>query len=173
MRLQREGKEAMNWLRKADDRVGHMTEHAYRKLGRCAMVRGALVSGVAGIAALAVGERPAAATTCDCGPTSRCSGCAAFGCPSGYSLCTGCSTCSCFNNQGFRCEWPSGSWVACTGLGVCGNGYEICRDCIGGSGCAGWCTCLSDCVACNACTEQQVRAEQQRIQEESLASSHG
>jgi hypothetical protein len=159
----------MSWLRRADDGVGHIAEHAYRTLSRRAVVRGGLVSGTAGLAALAIGERPAAAATCDCGPTSRCSGCRSTGCPSGYSLCKGSGTSNCFNNQGFRCEWPSGSWVACSGFGACHNGYQLCYDCIGPGGCAHWCTCLSSCICCNCCSPAEVRAEQKRIQEELAA----
>lgn len=154
---------------KVDDRIEDLAERTYRRMGRRDLLRGSVVTGVVSIAALALGERPAGATTCDCGPTGRCSGCAPFGCPSGYSLCKGCGTCNCFNSSGFRCEWPGGTWIACTGLGTCGAGYRTCYDCIGPSGCKGWCTCLGSCVCCTCCTAAEVKAEQKRIQELQVA----
>ena len=49
-----------------------------------------------------------------------------------------------------------------------GYGYRVCYDCIGKSGCKGWCTCLSECVCCHCQTVSDVRAEQHRIQLASL-----
>lgn len=156
----------MNWRQwgaKADARIGDATERAMRRMNRRDVVRTAVLGGAASIAAVAVGERPSFAASCDCGPTKRCAGCPATGCPSGYSLCLGSSTSNCFNSQGFRCEWPSGEWVACSGLGRFGHGIEICYDCKGSSGCKGWCTCLSQCICCNCTTAADVVGEQRRL----------
>ena len=49
------------------------------------------------------------------------------------------------------------------GLGK-GLGYKVCYDCIGASGCEGWCTCLSECICCDCETAHDVKAEQHRIQ---------
>lgn len=152
-----------------DARVGEMTEKATRTMARRAVLRTAVTGGVASLGALALGQTPAlAAEKCsqgmDCGPTRRCSGCPSAGCPSGYGLCHGSSTSSCFNTQGYRCEWTSGQWVACTGAGKFGNGIYICYDCKGSGGCAHWCTCLSGCICCNCTSAADLVAEQKRVQ---------
>jgi hypothetical protein len=146
-----------------DARVGDLAERVARRVSRRETLRGALVSGAAGLAALAVGERPAQAAGCQCGPTRRCAHCPEIGCPDGYHLCKGSFTGDCFNRQGYRCEWPQGTWIACMGLGK-GYGYKVCYDCKGTSGCPGWCTCLSSCICCNCKSVADVRAEQHRIQ---------
>jgi hypothetical protein len=152
-----------------DTRISQMTERATRLVSRRNVLRTAFVSGAAGIAAISIGETPADALEhhCarNCGPTPRCSNCPdpQPGCPSGYSLCKGSPTGGCFNNQGYRCEWPAGQWIACTGLGN-GNGYKICKDCIGPGGCPDWCTCLNHCVCCHCSTAEDFKKEQQRIQ---------
>jgi hypothetical protein len=146
-----------------DARIGDLAERAVRRVSRRNALRGVLLSGTAGLAALAAGERPALAAGCTCGPTPRCSGCREVGCPHGYELCKGSLTSDCFNKEGYRCEWPQGTWIACMGTGK-GYGYRVCYDCIGASGCTDWCTCLSDCICCNCETVADVRAEQRRIQ---------
>lgn len=148
-----------------DRAVGDATETLTRRLTRRDVVRRAVLGGATGIAFFSIGQRSAFAAGCQCGPTSRCSGCPSDGCPSGYSLCKKPSSGNCTNNQGYNCIYPSGYWIACSGLGFCGNGYETCYDCIGPSGCAGWCTCLSSCYCCECCTPEQVRAEALRFQE--------
>lgn len=180
----------MSWTQfgtRLDTRVAGVAERTVRRMSRRQALRTAVVGGAAGLAAVAIGQRPAFAVTCDCGPTARCSACPAFGCPSGYSLCkygTGSgehphccnskrqSTSQCCNTAicscGFcGCAWPSGQWVACTGLGL-GHGYEICYDCLkgnNGTNCGSWCTCLGGCICCKCTTPQQVRMEAKRIQE--------
>jgi hypothetical protein len=154
-----------------DGAVGSLAERTARGLTRRQAVRTMVIGGASGIGALSIGVEPAWADACtnNCGPTKRCSGCPGNGCPGGYSLCKGCSTCNCFNSQHYRCEWPSGSWMACSGLGRCRGGYEICYDCIGSGGCHNWCTCLSECLCCNCCTPDEVKAEQQAIQQQIAA----
>ncbi len=151
-----------------DDGVGDLAERVSRRLSRRAAMRTVFVGGAAGLAALTLGENPASATTFDCGRTPRCSGCAG-NCPSGYSLCKGSSTGNCFNKEGFRCEWPSGSWVAASGFGKCNEGFYLCYDCIGPGGCYDWCTCLSNLICGNCCTPEELREEQKRIQQELAA----
>jgi hypothetical protein len=147
-----------------DARVGDLAERIVRRVSRRDALRGALLGGTAGMASLAIGERPALAGTCHCGPTRRCSHCPELGCPDGYRLCKGSFTSNCFNHQGYRCEWPRGTWIACMGIGK-GFGYRVCYDCIGKSGCRGWCTCQSRCVCCHCRTAADVRAEQHKIQQ--------
>jgi hypothetical protein len=145
-----------------DDRIGALSEQVARRVSRRDALRRAVLGGTTGLAALAVGASPAQASTCVCGPTRRCSGCPDVGCPPGKHLCKGSFTGDCFNNQGYRCEWPHGTWIACTGLGK-GLGYKVCYDCIGVSGCKDWCTCLSDCICCGCGSPADVRAEQRRL----------
>jgi len=148
-----------------DTRIASAAEQVTRRITRRNALRTALVGGAIGISELAIGQSPAWADACtaNCGPTRRCSGCPSAGCPSGYSLCRGSSTSTCFNSQGYRCEWPSGEWVACSGLGSFGHGIKICYDCIHGSACASWCTCLSACICCNCVSAADIKAEQQRL----------
>jgi hypothetical protein len=125
-------------------------------------LRRAIVGGTAGLAGLALGTGTAQAASCWCGPTRRCGSCPGIGCPPGHHLCKSTYNASCFNSQGFRCEWPQGSWIACMNLGK-GLGYKICYDCIGASGCHDWCTCLSECICCHCASPAAVRAEQRRL----------
>ena len=149
-----------------DARVGDLAERIARRVSRRDALRGAFLGGSSGLAALAVGERPAHATAaaCRCGPTRRCAGCPEIGCPEGHRVCKGSFTSNCFNSQGYRCEWPQGTWIACMGLGK-GYGYRVCYDCIGAGGCPEWCTCQSQCICCECRTAADVRAEQRRIQQ--------
>jgi hypothetical protein len=142
---------------------GSLTERVARRMSRRDALRRVVMGGTTGLAALAVGNSPAQAQTCACGPTQRCAKCPDVGCPSGYYLCKGSYSSDCFNAQGYRCEWPSGNWIACMGLGK-GLGYKVCYDCIGPSGCEGWCTCLTKCICCNCDSPADIRAEQQRLQ---------
>jgi hypothetical protein len=160
----------MSWKRagdRFDARVGDLAERIARRVSRRDAVRGALLGSATGIAALALGETPAQAQACMCGPTRRCSGCPDVGCPDRYHVCKGSFTSDCFNNQGYRCEWPQGTWIACMGKGK-GLGYKVCYDCINAAGCREWCTCLSRCVCCNCETAVDVRAEQHRLQQAGL-----
>jgi hypothetical protein len=158
----------MEWTRwgtRLDARIGGAAERAARRLSRRDALRGAVVNGTAGLAALSVGHRPSLspAQTCQCGPTRRCAGCPGTGCPPGYHLCKGSFTSGCFNRQGFRCEWPSGTWIACMNMGK-GYGYKVCYDCINKNGCRDWCTCQSQCICCGCATVADLRTEQQHLQ---------
>jgi hypothetical protein len=161
----------MGWTRWGpglDTRIGDIAERAARKLNRRDAIRGAVVTGTAGLASLSLGRVPARAATdvaCQCGPTRRCAGCPEtheHRCPKGHHLCRGSSTSNCFNKQGYRCEWPNASWIACMNLGK-GHGYKVCYDCIGHKGCKDWCTCLSRCVCCDCTSAADLKAEQQRL----------
>jgi hypothetical protein len=158
-----------------DAGVGGAVEKMARRLSRRDAMRTAVIGGAAGVAALALGQRPALAVTCDCGPTVHCSHyknrhCpSGAGCPTGYTLCKNSSSayCSCeqghYNWQGFCCEWSAGSWIACSGLGK-GHGYEVCSDCLGPGGeCTYWCTCLSSCICCDCTTAKDVKEEHKRL----------
>jgi hypothetical protein len=160
----------MSWQQAAeqfDSKVGTLAERVTRRLTRRAALRTAILGGTTGIASLAIGERPALAANCHCGPTRRCIDCPPHGCPPEHHLCRGSFTSDCFNRQGYRCEWPRGRWIACMGLGH-GYGYRVCYDCIGPAGCRRWCTCLGTCVCCNCRSAADVRTEQHRIQQLTL-----
>jgi hypothetical protein len=169
---------------KFDSRIARLSEGLARRISRRDALRTAIVGGASGIAALTLGQRPALAQTCYCGPTYRCNDyghdCHNYGCPTGYELCKNASDyyCSCaqghFNRQGYCCEYTAGTWVACGGLGK-GYGYELCYDCIatgkGDAGhgntkdrCTDWCTCLSACICCTCTSPDQVRSELSRVQ---------
>ncbi|HEY3907525.1 MAG TPA: hypothetical protein VGM14_26710 [Streptosporangiaceae bacterium] len=145
-------------------KAGPIAERVARRMNRRDALRRVIVGGTTGLAALALGNSPAQASTCHCGPTRRCEKCPAVGCPHGYHLCKGSFTSNCFNSQGYRCEWPAGNWIACTGLGK-GLGYKVCYDCIGPGGCEAWCTCLTACICCHCASPADIRAEQQRLQQ--------
>jgi hypothetical protein len=150
-----------------DDRIGALTERVARRMSRRDALRRVIIGGTTGLAAVAAGQSPAQASTCVCGPTRRCSGCPDVGCPPGHHRCKGSFSGNCFNYQGYRCEWPQGTWIACMGLGR-GLGYKVCYDCIGATGCVDWCTCLSDCICCGCRGAADVRAEQHRLQHAGL-----
>jgi hypothetical protein len=150
-----------------DARISQMTERAARRMSRRNILRTVFVGGGASIAAISIGETPAQALHADCarncGPTSRCSRCRPSECPHGYVLCKGSFSGDCFNHEGYRCEWPHGLWIACSGFGH-GYGYKICKDCIFRDRCRDWCTCLTDCVCCGCKTAEDFKREQLRIQ---------
>jgi hypothetical protein len=148
-----------------DARISQMTERATRRMSRRNVLRTVFVGGAAGIAAISIGETPAFADDCtrNCGPTSRCRRCRPTECPHGYVLCKGSFTSNCFNDEGYRCEWPHGLWIACTGLGY-GYGYRICKDCIFRDRCYDWCTCLTDCLCCGCKTAEDLKQEQLQMQ---------
>lgn len=173
----------MSWARMGealDARVGSMAEKITRRISRRDALRTAVVGGATGVATLVLGQKPAFAVYCYCGPTYHCSyyrhTCPSRpGCPSGYILCKNSSSayCSCdqghYNQQGYCCEWAAGSWIACSGLGS-GHGFKVCSDCLGPAReCAYWCTCLSSCQCCNCTTPADVRAEHQQVQRDLAA----
>ncbi len=67
----------MSWKRTGeqfDARIGQLAERVVRRVSRRDALRGAVLGGTAGLASLAVGERPALADACVCGPTRHCRG---------------------------------------------------------------------------------------------------
>ena len=185
-----------NFGARLDTGVAGVAERTLRRVSRRQALRAAVVGGAASVATMAMGQRPAlaAADKCsaNCGPTARCKSCPQVGCPKGYSLCrfgngkngthsnccnnahhAGCCNspcCSCSNGVTCKCPcvYPNGYWVACSGLGSFGHGYELCQDCLkgnNGKNCGSWCTCLSACICCNCTTPHQVRAEAKRVQD--------
>lgn len=153
---------------KLDARVASVAERVVRRITRRDALQRGVLGGAVGLAAFAIGERPAMAATCDCGPTYRCdhwgNGCPPNGCPTdGFVLCKNDgSYCSCRgggkNSQGYCCEYSSGYWVACSGL-CKGHGYKLCYDCKRSS-CYYWCTCLSETLCCGCTTPEDARREQ-------------
>jgi hypothetical protein len=162
---------------KVDIGVASVAERVVRKMTRREVVLRGVVGAGATLAALTVGVRPSKAVTCVCGPTYNCShwgwSCRSAGCPSGMFACQNISSnsCSCINGgkntQGYCCLYPSGNWIACSGI-CCGNGgcngYRICYDCQG-NGCDKWCTCLSDVQCCECATPQDVHNEMIRLEQ--------
>lgn len=166
-----------------DARVGSMAERATRILTRRAALRAGMVTGAAGVAAITLGESPALALKYSpgCGPTVRCRGCHAQGCPTGYELCL--EKYDCFHKLSNKrphccfCEWPQGKWIAAEHLGKFGHGIQICYDCVKpphhAAQCAHWCTCLGECICCNCTTTADVRAEMSRLGALGLPKSTG
>lgn len=174
----------MLWKRlgdRLDASIASITERATRRMTRRDALRAGVVGSTVGLAALALGERPALAAripnSFGCGPTRRCAGCQPVACPSGYRACKITSLCGTppsfggsgggvTNSQGFWCEWPEGEWIAYHNLGH-GHGYRVCLDCvkspINSTHCHGWCTCLTICVCCYCKTVADVKAEMQRL----------
>ena len=152
---------------KIDTRVANVAERVVRRITRRDALQRGLLGGAAGLAAFFVGERPAMAQGCYCGPTVRCNNygrnCPTNGCPADFRLCKNDgSRCSCigggYNVQGYCCEYSSGYWVACSGL-CHGFGYRLCYDCKH-KHCAHWCTCLSNTHCCHCTTPEEARREQ-------------
>jgi hypothetical protein len=87
------------------------------------------------------------------------SGCPPIGgCPSAYSVCTS------SNDPNHLCPYYSGSWISCSGLGTCGQGFRICTDCFHLSLCGGdYCTCQSGILCGYCCSKQAVEEEMHRV----------
>ena len=164
---------------KFDSRVARLSEGLARRMSRRHMLRRVIIGGATSIAALSLGQRPALAESCQCGPTYRCNQyghhCPAYRCPNGYQVCKNRQGeyCSCsqghYNQQGYCCEYASGRWVACGGLGR-GRGYRMCYDCVRRhpvkhAPCTTWCTCLTECICCHCTTAEEVRSELSRIRQ--------
>lgn len=157
-------------LEEFDKQVSVFTESLARRLARRKMLGTAVKGAVAAIAAATIGQftnlRQAFAVSCTCDdnwtngvPCDNIGhSCPSSGCPSGCSVC-------CCNDCNGWCNYPSGSWTSCSGLGKCGNGYKICTDCKCGNPCTkqNRCTCLSQCICCNCCTKADVQAEMRRL----------
>lgn len=154
-------------LENFDKNVSIFTESLARALSRRKMM-GTTVKGIFATVAAAtlgqftnVGDAFAVTCTCDEGWTtgSPCTSigfpCPPHGCPSG---CVTCYTGDC----GGWCIYNTGKWVSCSGLGKCGKGYKVCRDCKCPD-CNHKCTCLSATICRYCCTAQDVKAEVQRL----------
>jgi hypothetical protein len=155
---------------KLDAGVANFAERLTRRMSRRDAVRTGILGGIAGMASLTLGAKPAQAVICECGPTYRCGHygwpCPSSGCPSGMALCKEGGSCSCnagtYNQQGYCCTYSAGYWVACSGL-CKGMGYKLCYDCKG-HGCDRWCTCLSSTICCSCTSAADVREEHKRLQ---------
>jgi hypothetical protein len=150
-------------LEEFDKQVSIWSESLARKFNRRKMVGGTVKGLVATVAAATVGqlanfgEAFAASCTCDDGWTTG-QPCEHYGypcphntshtnpCPSQMKVCTiNDSTHGC----GGSCNYSSGNWVSCSGLGASGKGYKLCWDCtLISNPCHPNCSCLSDCFGC-------------------------
>jgi hypothetical protein len=149
-----------------DKHISNIAESMARRVNRRRVITRGIKGGFALVAGLALGQlsnlKEAFAVTCTCNwaggsGNANCpnvGGCPAQGCPSGCSICTTSSGC------GTICNYASGFWVSCTGLGSCGKGYRLCRDC-NCNGCNYICTCLSATI-CNFCCSKKELEESLR-----------
>jgi hypothetical protein len=154
-----------------DTGVGKVSEKVNRRLSRRNALRAGVVSTVAGIAAVALGQSPASAYKYSpgCGPTKSCKGChLPDGCPKGYELCL--KKWACKNDYSKKCcycEWPGGIWESGHNLGKGGHGFTLCFDCVkkphDATTCKTWCTCESECFCCNCVSAEDVRQEMHRL----------
>lgn len=156
-------------LEEFDKQVSVFAESLARRLARRKMLGAAVKGAVATIAAATIGQFTnigqafAVSCTCDDNWTTGvpCDSIGYHCSPSSYCP-SGCAVCCC-NDCGGWCNYPSGSWVSCQGLGTCGNGYKICTDCKCAGSCNHKCTCLSQCICCSCCKKEDVQAEMRRL----------
>ena len=152
-----------------DKQVSIFAESLARKFNRRKMV-GTTVKGLfATIAGATLGQftsmgKALASCYCtcdDCWTTGH--SCNYYGhpCPPHYCP-SGCTTCTSYDWCGGWCDYRSGKWVSCYGLGVCGRGYRVCRDCKCPT-CRLKCTCRSAITCYYCCSAQDVKAEMQRL----------
>jgi hypothetical protein len=144
-------------LEEFDQQVSILSESFARKFNRRKVIGSTVKGVVATVAAATVGQLAnlgqafAASCTCDEGWTlGKTCGYYGFPCPKNGcpSQCTVCTRPSCHG----WCNWNSGNWVSCSGLGPSGKGYKLCWDCwkcgnVGGN-CQPKCSCLSACIGC-------------------------
>lgn len=160
-------------LEDVDQTVFTMSESVARTFGRRKFIIKTIKGVFATAAGLSLGQfidiKDALAITCTCtwlGGASNANCPSKGGCNNG--LCpSGCSNCvtsdHCFKNGIDQCPYGTATWVSCSGLGTCGNGYRICRDCKCNT-CSGYtCTCLSACNCCSCCRPEDVEAEMRRM----------
>jgi hypothetical protein len=151
-----------------DKHVSVFTESLARKLSRRKMVDRTVKGAFAAVAAVTIGQLTGigdalASTSCTCdegwttGHSCTHNGypCPDHGCP------TGCVKCYYPECDGW-CNWSSSKWVSCTGLGTCGKGYKVCRDCKCPD-CSNHCSCLSHTICRTCCTPSDVHAEMERL----------
>ena len=133
-------------------------------------VKGAFAA-LAGLSLGHVGVKDAMAQACSCiwlGGASNANCPTKGGCPGTGACPSGCSNCvqsdGCINGAGVNlCPYASATWISCSGLGSCGFGHRLCRDCKCNT-CSGYlCTCLGPCVCCSCCRAADVEAEMRRV----------
>ena len=156
-------------LEDLDKGVSIVSESIARVLSRRKLVRNSVKGLFATVAAATLGQfiglseaDASCHCTCDdCWTTGH--SCNFYGhpCPPHYCP-SGCTTCTSLNWCGGWCNYRSGKWVSCYGLGVCGKGYRICRDCKCPT-CRVKCTCRSAIVCYYCCTSADVKTEMGRI----------
>jgi hypothetical protein len=155
-------------LEEFDKHVSILSESLARMLTRRKMA-GTTVKGLfTTVAAATLGQLPnlgevhaSCHCTCDdCWTTGYPCDHIGYPCPPHYCP-SGCVTCY-IGDCGGWCTYTSGTWVSCSGLGKCGRGYRICRDCKCPH-CSHKCSCLSAIVCENCCTAQDVRSEMARL----------
>lgn len=148
----------------SDKLISIFTESIVRGIQRRKFLSRGIKGAFATVAGLALGNLTgiknafAVSCTCDWAFGGQCLGTGDVGqnCPSG------CSTCTSSDNCNGWCNWSSGFWVSCTGLGACGYGYKICKDCKCPN-CSDVCTVLSNIICYGCCTEKQVEEEMKRL----------
>lgn len=152
-----------------DKNISIAAESLARKLNRRKMMTNTIKGVFATVAAATIGQfaniGQAFAVSCTCDDNwtngSPCNNIgypcpSTTGCPSGCAVCTN-------NDCGGWCNYSTGSWISCTGLGTCGNGYKKCVDCKCAGTCSKKCTCLGPCICCNCCSAQDIRDEMHRL----------
>jgi hypothetical protein len=158
-------------LDELDEQIRRASEQFARLTNRRRFLRGALETGFAIYAGIALGSlRSAIAIAADggckqCNPLqgTYCAGCPSTigpGCPSGCSVC---KNCGCTINGQHHCCYTTGYWSV-TGCGTCGNGTRYCTDCKCPD-CNGGCTCRGGCYCCGCCSPQDVAVELGRLRE--------
>jgi len=156
-------------LEDLDKSISIVSESIARALSRRKMVRYSVRGLFATVAAatlgqfIGLGEADASChCTCDdCWTTGHTCNHYGHPCPS-HNCPSGCTTCTSHDWCGGWCNYRSGKWVSCYGLGVCGKGYRICRDCKCPT-CRVKCTCRSAIVCYSCCTVSDVKTEMVRI----------
>lgn len=170
----------LDMLKGADQRVSIWTEELARRLSRRQLLFKGITGFAATTAAVTLGTLTnvipvSAACTCNwigglgnanCPNVGGCTPSVSV-CPSGCNICT-CSACGCNpcgNPATCFCPWTGGQWVSCSNLGTCGNGYELCTDCMCTT-CSNYkCTCRSNCICCGCCSPKDVVAEMHKLRE--------
>lgn len=152
-----------------DKRVSVLSESLARVFNRRKVASNTVKGLFATIAAATLGQfigvgKASASCTCtcdDCWTTGHSCNYYGYPCPSHYCP-SGCTTCTSSDWCGGWCDYSTGKWVSCSGLGVCGQGYRVCRDCKCPN-CSLKCTCLSAITCYYCCTPADVKAEAERI----------
>lgn len=155
-------------LEEFDKRVSVWSESFARMLNRRKMA-GMAVKGIfASVAAatlgqiVGVGEAQASChCTCDdCWTTGHHCDHIGHPCPP-HNCPTNCVICHSGDCGGW-CNYKTGKWVSCSGLGTCGKGYRICTDCKC-LHCNHKCTCRSAIICANCCTAADVKNEMEQL----------